>query len=396
MTKCEEVVEGLKIKVNEYEGMLKKILDAEKFIAKVDAGPQIQGDVQFWRVTLGNSQKVVSYSPTLLFGDDPQLSVDDEVIISGDSIIAVLPKMLGIPKEKISLTKLINWDEIGGMKSQITKIRNAVEGPMKHQNLASELGISPIKGIVLYGPPGCGKTLIGKAIAKTILSEEEVEPEAFVYMKGAEVLSPYVGVAEALIRNTFADSRKYTQRTGKRAVIMIDEAEAILPRRGSRHSSDVDSTIVPAFLAEMDGFDDFSPLVLLATNKPDSLDDAVIRPGRIDMRIEIARPTREDIDEIFEIHTRKVKLADALDDIKNVGGMLLFSNPTRQSVSGAMVEALVKLAAVSALARKVADSSCVLGINVEDLKESYSSLSTLNPQLNEGRQDGSKRIQISG
>lgn len=371
MTECEEEVERLEAEVKDLTGKLQQILDEEKYIGTVLSGPEMKGEKAYYRVKISTTEKLVTYTPTDLFGKDAKIEVNSEVVIAGDSIVSVLPEKLKIERERVSTTKLVSWEDIGGMRSQVMKIRETIEGPMMNQELALEMGVEPIKGILLYGPPGCGKTMIAKAIAKTILIDDTVSADAFIYMKGAEVLSPLVGVAEQTIRTTFENTRKYAQKTGKRAVLFIDEAEAILARRGSRFSSDVDSTIVPSFLAEMDGFDGDSPIVLLATNRPNSLDDAVTRPERIDMKIEIARPSRADVMEMFDIHLRKVKASDAKDIIANMGTMLMFQPETMAKVSGAMVKAMVKMAATNALARRVRNKSCAFGITVDDVQESY-------------------------
>ena len=228
------------------------------------------------------------------------------------------------------------------------------------------MGMEPIKGVLLFGGPGNGKTLIAKAIAATILGGTEVEEDAFVYIKGAEILSPYVGVAENTITNTFKRCRKYHQRTNQRAIIFIDEAEAILPRRGSRRSSDVFSTIVPTFLSEMDGFDDHSPLVILSTNIPDSLDDAVIREGRIDLKIGISPPDKDAFREIVNIHLNKTKCLDDSEKMAmNITEEVFDKMPTR--VSGSLAETIVKFAAQSAIRRKVKGETTKVGIIESDL-----------------------------
>ena len=141
--------------------------------------------------------------------------------------------------------------------------------------------------------------MIAKAIASQIIKASGGDHEAFQYVKGAELLSKWVGEAEARIANMFRKSRDYSKRTGNRAIIFMDEAEAMLGTRGSRKSSDVDTTIVPTFLAEMDGFDENGPFILLATNLPNALDEAVTREGRIDSKIPVMRPDYDDVIEIL-------------------------------------------------------------------------------------------------
>jgi proteasome-associated ATPase len=376
MTSPEEVIQQLEHKVSKYEGMLEGILsEGKKVIGTIIAGPEKRGNSQFYRVAMGGEEKLVAYAPTKFFGMDPDtLEPETEVMVIGEAITAVIPKKLETPKKDLRKMKLANWDEIGGMKSQIEIIRGMIENLTHSASIAKKIGVEPIKGLLLYGPPGCGKTLIGKAIANSILKSKEVDAAAFVYMKGAEVLSPLVGMAESAIRQKFAECRNYTRKTGNRAVMFIDEAEAILPRRGSRFSSDVDSTIVPQFLAEMDGFDETSPCVILSTNRPETMDEAVMRPGRIDLKVLVDRPTQEDVHEMFFIHSKKFKTHDELAKLARLGTDLLFTDDTRTKVSGAMVAAMMNISAHAALRRVIKDKKSPIGIMTCDLEESYNQI----------------------
>jgi proteasome-associated ATPase len=175
----------------------------------------------------------------------------------------------------------------------------------------------------------------------------------------------------------FKQTRRYAKETGQRAFIFIDEAEAILPKRGSRQSSDVDKTIVPTFLSEMDGFDDNSPFILLSTNHPNSIDEAVLRPGRIDIKIEISRPTQEDAVDILKIHLSNVKLAEDIDTLANQGAVALFASPAVSEVSGAMCETIVKLATQNAVTRHIkcgTGENCKPGLSFEDIQISINNL----------------------
>lgn len=243
-----------------------------------------------------------------------------------------------------------------------------VEMPLLHADLAKSYGIVPSKGMLLYGSPGCGKTLIAKAIASMILDDTSVDPRAFRYIKGAELLSMYVGQTEQAIGELFKSCREYTEETGQQAVIFIDEAEAILPARGSRRSSDVETTIVPTFLSEMDGFDGQNPFILLSTNLPNSIDEAILREGRIDVKIQVQRPTIEDSKEIFKIHLSKVKLADDIDKLCEDASNALFESNLKAKVSGAMIQTVVNFSAKQALQRAISfPKSKDKGIITEDI-----------------------------
>ena len=226
-------------------------------------------------------------------------------------------------------------------------------------------------GLLLYGPPGCGKTLIAKAIASTILKEINVDADAFVYIKGAELLNMYVGATEERIINIFKNCRNYTKKTGKRSIIFIDEAEAILPARGSRQSSDVDKTIVPTFLSELDGFEGDNPFLMLSSNLPDSIDKAVLREGRIDLKIEIARPTESDSVDIFEIHLKKVKLVGEIKDLCVQSAKYLFEK--QKEISGAKIATCVKMATHHAVNRYINDKNSEKGVTFVDIKKAIES-----------------------
>ncbi len=369
MQECERKISELSQKISKYEDMLEQILDeTDKIIVQVSAGPFKREGKVFYRGNVGGGSMLLTYTEGASFLEkNVKPEIGDEVIVINGNIISVVPSELVSKKEAVKF-KLIGWNQIGGLKSQLKEIRDAIELPLKHKKMYEEYGMTPLKGILLYGPPGCGKTIIGKAIASTVFDSEEVEAEAFNYIKGAEILSPMVGVAEQTISNMFKGARDYFSRTGKRAVVFIDEAEAILPRRGSRRSSDVDATIVPTFLSEMDGLEDGNPLIILSTNLPDNLDDAVIRDGRIDIKLEIKRPTQEDAIDIFEIHLGKTNCSEKLiKTLATEAALSLFNTDHKRNVSGAMIETLVKKATQKTIRRSI-DSKKKQDVSIEDLK----------------------------
>lgn len=218
----------------------------------------------------------------------------DRVVVDESGTIAL--ENLG-PKENTSTfgeETGVTWDDIGGLVEAKAQLRDAVEGPYTNKYLYQRFGKKPCKGILLYGSPGNGKTLLGKAAATAIREIHGAKAKGgFFYVKGPELMDMYVGNTEANIRKMFDDARRHHKENGFPAVIFLDEADAILGKRGS-HGFGLEKTIVPQFLSEMDGFEATGAIVMIATNRPDVLDPAVIRDGRVDRRIHVTRPTQQD------------------------------------------------------------------------------------------------------
>lgn len=369
----EAKIEELEDYIRKMTKVLNEITDKEKYVCTVLSGPAEHNDTTYYRVAMSGAERMVSYNENLIFnGGVPKEG--QEVVVREDSIIAIIPKELVVRSEQMSTTKLVTWEEIGGMKSQIQQIRQAVETPLKYADLAKEMGIEPIKGILLHGPTGCGKTLIAKAVARTILEDAEADRDAFIYVKGPELLNKYIGESERMVRARFAACRKYSAKTGKRAVMFIDEAESLLPARGTKLSSDVETTIVPQFLAEMDGFAPDSPIVILATNLPSHIDSAILREGRIDLKVLVDRPNVADTTEIFGIHLKGVKCAQDIEVLAKVGMQLIFASSVSERVSGAMVKTMVNLAAQKAMQRVIAGDTKNKGVIEKDLELSRDQL----------------------
>lgn len=185
----------------------------------------------------------------------------------------------------------VAWDDVVGNIDARTALLDAIEGPKKNKAMYEKYGIKPAKGVLLYGPPGCGKTMFGKAAASALGSLYGSRTELLV-INGAEIQSAYVGETEKVIGNIFAYARAFKKSKGFPLVIFIDEADAILPSR--ERSYRYEATQVARFLTEIDGMNENGAFVILATNRPDDMDEALLRDGRCDRKIRVNRPTYED------------------------------------------------------------------------------------------------------
>lgn len=199
----------------------------------------------------------------------------------------------------------IDYKQIGGLAGQIEQIRDAVELPYLHADLFKEYSLRPPKGVLLYGPPGCGKTLIAKAVANSLakkVAEVTGKPQGksyFLNIKGPELLNKYVGETERQIRLVFQRAREKASE-GTPVIVFFDEMESLFRTRGSGVSSDVENTIVPQLLAEIDGVEGLENVIVIgASNREDMIDPAILRPGRLDVKIKIERPDAEAAKDIF-------------------------------------------------------------------------------------------------
>ncbi len=225
----------------------------------------------------------------------------------------------------------VTYEDIGGLKEEIAKIREMVELPLKYPEVFTRLGISPPKGVLLYGPPGCGKTLLAKAVANETNA-------AFYAINGPEIMSKYYGESERQLREIFEEAEKNAP-----AVIFIDEIDAIAPKR-DEVSGEVERRVVAQLLTLMDGLKGRGDVIVIgATNRPDALDPALRRPGRFDREIEIGVPDKEARKEILQIHTRGMPLEKDV-DLDKIAELT-------HGYTGADLEMLCKEAALKALRR---------------------------------------------
>ncbi len=237
----------------------------------------------------------------------------DITLRNGDSLLADMKS--GYAFERIAKSEVedlileevpdINYEDIGGLGPQIEMIRDAVELPFLHPELFHEYELKPPKGILLYGPPGCGKTLIAKAVANSLakkvaeISGQGTGKSYFLNIKGPELLNKFVGETERQIRVIFQRAREKASE-GNPVIVFFDEMDSLFRTRGSGVSSDVENTIVPQLLSEIDGVESLENVIVIgASNREDMIDPAILRPGRLDVKIKIERPDSTAALEIF-------------------------------------------------------------------------------------------------
>ena len=367
---------------------IKEVLDDERAIVTMRA----------------DEERVVELSELT---DSRSLKLGDSVLLN-QATGMLMEKLPKIEVEDLMLEEVpdITYRDVGGLDEQIEDIRDVIETPYLYPKEYQEFDLTPPKGILLYGPPGCGKTLVAKAIANGLAKQvrEKTGKEDikgyFINVKGPELLNKYVGETERKIREVFQKAREKA-RNGFPEVIFFDEMDSLFRSRGMGISSDMESTVVPTFLAEIDGVEDLKGVVVIgASNRQDLLDPAVLRPGRLDIKIKIDRPSAEGAKDIFSKYmnvnlpiapselerfdndvgeTIESMVSDAADEMFSDSSENKFIEVTyargeretlyfKDFISGAMIENIVARAKKFAIKRIIEDSANEKGITLEDLR----------------------------
>jgi proteasome-associated ATPase len=288
---------------------------------------EIQGEVVTLKEVMAGGKRALVIART----DEERVvelaePLQSEVLRAGDSLLLeaksghALEKLPKPEVEELILEEVpdIAYENIGGLAEQIEEIRDAVELPYLHADLFREHRLDPPKGILLYGPPGCGKTLVAKAVANSLAKKvadrmgSDDRRSYFLNIKGPELLNKYVGETERQIRLIFQRAREKSEE-GVPVIVFFDEMDSLFRTRGSGISSDIESTIVPQLLAEIDGVESLKNVIVVgASNREDLIDPAILRPGRLDVKIKIERPDESSARDIFSKYlTTEVPIAES-------------------------------------------------------------------------------------
>jgi transitional endoplasmic reticulum ATPase len=287
----------------------------------------------------------------------------DKMVVNEDDFLSAYREITPTAMREVYVeVPSVHWKEVGGLDRIKNELVQSVEWPLKKPEVFKRMGIKPPRGILLYGPPGCGKTLLARAVA----TESEAN---FISVKGPEIFSKWVGESEKAIREVFRKAR-----TAAPAIIFFDELDSIIPRRGAGYSdSGATERVISQLLTEMDGIESLQNVVVIAaTNRPDILDPAVMRPGRFDRLIDVPAPDSKALMQIFKIHARDMPLSKDV-DLQEIA-------VKAKGYSGADVEALCREAAMNAL-RDSIDAKEVTRKDFDDAME------TIKPSINEKMED---------
>jgi proteasome-associated ATPase len=295
-------------------------------------GFDIQGEVVRLKDVLDGNRALV----TLHFDEEKVAELGDPLLAEhlsvGDHLLYdprsgyVVEKLPRSEAEELVLEEVpdVDYEHIGGLQHELEQVRDAVELPFLHPALFSEYKLSAPKGVLLYGPPGCGKTLIAKAVANSIakklghLTGKEIR-SYFLHVKGPELLNKYVGESERQVREVFKKAKERAA-DGNPVIVFFDEMDALFRTRGTGISSDIESTIVPQFLSEIDGMERLRNVIVIgASNRQDLIDPAVLRAGRLDVKVKVGRPDAVAAKDIFSKYLN-IDLPFSDEDLARHGG----------------------------------------------------------------------------
>ena len=413
-------VNGRKVRVSLHPDLLAEELEAgaevvlnESMNVVMARDPSSSGEVVTLKEVLSDEKRALV---TGRADEDRIVDLGDhlkqQTLRAGDSLLLdvranlVLERLPRPEVDELLLEEVPNvtYDDIGGLDGQIEQITDAVELPYLHQDLFREYDLPAPKGILLYGPPGCGKPLIAKAVANSLAkkvadaSGNGTAQSFFINIKGPELLNKYVGETERQIRQIFQRAREKASE-GWPVIVFFDEMESLFRTRGSGISSDMESTVVPQLLAEIDGVEGLRNVIVIgASNREDLIDPAILRPGRLDVKIKIHRPDETAASAIFATYLKQELPLDAL-EIDELGGgdpdktvrvmidrtveemyrpedhnrflEVTYQNGDKEVMyfkdfaSGAMIENIVRRSKKTAIKRSIATGS--YGIRLDDL-----------------------------
>lgn len=395
---------GARVKINEAYAVVGQLPPAVVGSLVKVSEPLEDGRLRVGSDVPGSDGRLILRGDALV---DTKIDTGDEVRVDGTGRIALEHYRKQETRDYfLEDVPVLPWDKVGGQQKAIHLIRDTIEQPLLYPEIFERFEKKPIKGILLYGPPGCGKTLIGKATAYNLTREyskrtgKEVK-EYFMAISGPKILNMWLGETERIVREIFRTAREKAKE-GRLVFIFMDEAESVLRTRSSGRYLNISNTVVPQFCAELDGLQSLENVVLMLTsNRPDYIDPAVLRPERIDRKVKISRPDRDSSIQILGIYlhagipldadvlkhnmgevdcARKELIEGVMDHLwrKNRETEFLkvfLRNGSTETlyfkdlVSGALLKSVVDRAKDTAIKRAIVDPQHLAGVSLQDLIE---------------------------